>query len=82
LPRQSAIALFARRRFVAYGVERAAAGEVAAQLKPEDGVIWVYGVGEDGVMVFTDFGIESLVGLIKMYKDNPSLLKRGDDEFK
>ena len=26
----------------------------------EDGVIWVYGVGEDGVMAFTDFGIENL----------------------
>ncbi|MHC6158080.1 hypothetical protein ACVSQB_40880 [Bradyrhizobium elkanii] len=31
----------------------------------EDGLIWVYGVGEDGVQAFTDFGIENLefVGL-------------------
>ena len=41
----------------------------------EDGVIWVYGVGEDGVMAFTDFGIENLTELIKIHKDNPTLLK-------
>jgi len=44
----------------------------------EDGVIWVYGVGEDGVPALTDFGIESLIELIKMYKENPALLKRYD----
>jgi len=44
----------------------------------EDGVIWVYGVGEDGVLAFTDFGIENLIELIKMYKDDPTLLKRWD----
>jgi hypothetical protein len=42
----------------------------------EDGVIRVYGVGEDGVMAFTDFGIENLIELIKMHKDNPAQLKR------
>jgi len=47
----------------------------------EDGVIWVYGVGEDGVLAFTDFGIESLIELIKMYKDNPTLLKRYDPPY-
>ena len=31
----------------------------------EDGVIWVYGSGEDSVMAFTDFGIENLIELIK-----------------
>ena len=54
--------------------------DVAAEMEPEDGKIWVYGVGDDGVMAFTAFGIESLVELIKMYKDDPSLLKRGDGE--
>jgi hypothetical protein len=34
------------------------------------------GVGEDGVMAFTDFGIENLVELIKIYKENPGLLSR------
>ena len=37
----------------------------------EDGVIWVYGVGEDGVQAFTDFGIENLIELIQMYKEDP-----------
>jgi hypothetical protein len=34
----------------------------------EDGVIWVYGVGEDGVEAFTDFGVENLIELVRMYK--------------
>ena len=49
---------------------------VANEMDAEDGVIWVYGVGEDGVMAFTDFGIENLVELIKIYKENPGLLSR------
>jgi hypothetical protein len=35
--------------------------DVANATDIEDGGIWVYGVGEDGVMAFTDFGIESLI---------------------
>ena len=54
--------------------------DVASEMEIEDGVIWVYGVGEDGVLAFTDFGIESLIELIKMYKDNPTLLKRYDPQ--
>jgi hypothetical protein len=37
----------------------------------EDGVIWVYGVGDDGAMAFTDFGIANLINLIKIHKDDP-----------
>ena len=37
---------------------------------------WVYGVGDDGAMAFTDFGIENLINLIKIHKDDPTLLKR------
>ncbi len=50
--------------------------DVANEMEIEDGVIWIYGVGEDGVMAFTDFGIENLIELIKMHKDNPAQLKR------
>jgi hypothetical protein len=50
----------------------------ANEMEIEDGVIWVYGVGEDGVLAFTDFGIESLIELIKMHKDDPTLLRRWD----
>jgi hypothetical protein len=52
--------------------------DVANEMEIEDGVIWVYGVGDDGVLAFTDFGIENLIDLIKMYKEDPTLLKRSD----
>jgi hypothetical protein len=50
--------------------------DVANEMEIEDGLIWVYGVGEDGVMAFTDFGIEALMELIRIHKENPKLLKR------
>jgi hypothetical protein len=50
--------------------------DVANEMDVEDGVIWVYGIGEDAALAFTDFGIENLIQLIKIYKDHPTLLKR------
>jgi hypothetical protein len=50
--------------------------DVATEMEPEDGLIWVYGIGDDGVMAFTDFDIENLIELIKLHKDDPTLLKR------
>ena len=47
--------------------------------REQDGLIWVYGPGDDGVMAFTDFGIETLTGLIEIYKADPGLLKRSSD---
>ena len=52
--------------------------DVANEMEIEDGVIWVYGIGEDGVLAFTDFGIENLKDLVRMHKDNPELLKRSE----
>ena len=49
--------------------------DVAAEMEPEDGLIWVYGLGDDSVMAFTDFGIETFVDLIKLHKDDPTLLR-------
>ena len=49
--------------------------DIANEMDAEDGLICVYGIGEDGVMAFTDFGIETLTELIKIHKDNPALLK-------
>ena len=54
--------------------------DIANEMDTEDGVIWVYGVGDDGVMAFTDFGIETLVELVKIYKDDPTLLKRSQGD--
>jgi hypothetical protein len=50
--------------------------DVGNEMDVEDGLIWVYGVGEDAVMALTDFGIETLMELIRMYKENPELLRR------
>jgi hypothetical protein len=46
------------------------------EMDAEDGFIWVYGVGEDGVMACTDFGIETLRELIRIHKANPELVGR------
>ncbi|WP_247458880.1 hypothetical protein, partial [Bradyrhizobium sp. 153] len=55
---------------------RLSAYDVANGMDTEDGVIWVYGIGDDQVMAFTDFGIENLTELIRMHKEDPELLKR------
>ena len=39
--------------------------DVALEMEPEDGVIWVQGLHDESIMAFTDFGVESLVDLIK-----------------
>ncbi len=49
---------------------------VANEMEIEDGVIWVYGIGDDGVLAFTDFGIENLIELVSVYKTHPGRLKR------
>jgi hypothetical protein len=50
--------------------------DLANEMEVEDGCIWVYGIGEDSILAFTDFGIENLRELIKIYKDNPDQPKR------
>jgi hypothetical protein len=52
--------------------------DVANTMDVEDGIIWVYGVSDDGVLAFTDFGIDNLINLIKIHKDDSTLLKRSD----
>jgi hypothetical protein len=54
--------------------------DVASEMEIEDGVIWVDGIGEDGVQAFTDFGIENLIELVRIYKENPAWLKRRQPE--
>lgn len=50
--------------------------DVACEMDTVDGVIWIRGLGQDGLMAFTDFGIENLIELIEIHKDDPTLLKR------
>ena len=54
--------------------------DVANEMQIEDGVIWVYGIGEGSVQAFTDFGIENLIELVRIYKENPTWLKRSSPE--
>ena len=58
------------------GEDEARLWDVANEMDQEDGLIWVYGRGDGGIMAFTDFGIETLVNLIEIHKANPELLKR------
>lgn len=54
--------------------------DVADEMDTEDGVIWVYGDGDDGVMAFTNFGIETLTDLIEMHKQDPTILQRRNNQ--
>jgi hypothetical protein len=58
------------------GEDEDSLSDVANGMDPEDGLIWVFGIEDDGVMAFADFGIETLMELIRMHKANPELLKR------
>ena len=42
--------------------------ELSIGMDTEDGVIWVYGPGDEQVMAFTDYGIETLVDLINEHR--------------
>jgi len=50
--------------------------EIAEEMDTEDGQLWVVGVGEDGVMAFTDDGIENLKELIAIHKEDPSIIEK------
>lgn len=43
--------------------------EIYIEMEPEDGVIWVCGVGEEGVPAFSGYGIESLQNLIEIHRE-------------
>ena len=49
--------------------------DIAIEMDTEDGCIWVYGISEDGLMAFTDDGIDNLRELARMHPDCPHWLK-------
>ena len=51
-------------------------GEIAGEMEPEDGYLWIYGPNEEQTEGFTDFGIDSLINVIRGYKSNPNLQPR------
>ena len=44
--------------------------DVAIEMEPEDGLIWVQGLDDESVLAFTDFGVESLIELIKIHRES------------
>jgi hypothetical protein len=45
--------------------------DVAIEMEPEDGLIWVLSLDDDSVMAFTDDGVDNLVDLIKIHREMP-----------
>ncbi len=50
--------------------------DVAMEMETEDGVIWVLSLDDESVIAFTDFGVDSLVELIKIHREMPPREKR------
>lgn len=48
--------------------------DLADEMDPEAGLIRVYGTGEiaEGVMAFTDFGIETITDLVTIHREDQS----------
>ena len=42
--------------------------DITLALEPEDSVIWVYGLDNDGILAFTDDGIEEVQRLLDEYR--------------
>ena len=43
--------------------------DVALEMEPEDGLIWVHGLDDEGVIAFTEFGVESLIELLQIHRE-------------
>lgn len=44
--------------------------EIAIEMEPEDGRIWVYDTDDDAITSFTAFGIENLRELLQIHREN------------
>jgi hypothetical protein len=53
--------------------------DVANEMEPEDGCLWIHGPGEETILGFTDFGIENLADLIQIHKADPSSMRQSRD---
>ncbi len=50
--------------------------DVAMEMETEDGVIWILSLDDESVIAFTDFGVDSLVELIKIHREMPPSQQR------
>lgn len=44
--------------------------EISIEMEPEEGVIRVYGIDDDGITAFTAFGVENLRELLQIHNEN------------
>lgn len=49
------------------GVDEDLIHNLTVGLEPEDGVIWVYGLEDDGTLAFTDEGVEEVEMILREY---------------
>jgi hypothetical protein len=45
--------------------------DVAIEMEPEDGLLWVLGLADESVMAFTDDGVDSLIELVTIHREMP-----------
>ena len=45
--------------------------DLASDMEPEEGLIWVYSPNDEGVMAFSDFGVKNLRELIAIHREKP-----------
>ena len=57
------------------GVEEDLLQDISIGMEPEDGVIRVYGLGQDAITAFTDEGVEELKNLLESYRRDPQLFR-------
>jgi len=57
------------------GVDEDLLHDLSVGLEPEDGLIRVYGLGDDSILAFTDEGVDELKKLVEMHRENPDLFK-------
>jgi hypothetical protein len=50
--------------------------EISIEMDPEDGRLTVLGPGEETITAFTDYGVDNLTELVKIYKADPNLMAR------
>ena len=57
------------------GVDEDLLHEISVGTEPENGVIWVGGLGDHSIMAFTEEGIDELRNLLDMHRENSARLK-------
>lgn len=57
------------------GVDEDLLHDISIGMEPEDGVIMVYGIGEDSITAFTNEGVDELKNLLEAYRRNPNLFR-------